>query len=156
MTVNVWRRIGLSWLGMKTWVKVWLFFLNGVFLAALCFQYDPLSSWTMIAYASSGPLLVGIAKAQRGLTRILGIAHLIPWIPLQMYLAARLSSDRAGPRLTIDGDPALFAYSLLLGATVAVCLAFDVSDMVRWIRGERYVIGSREAHAAGASRLTLD
>lgn len=156
MTSNLWRQIGRSWLGMKTWVKLWLFFLNGVFLAAFSFQYDPLSTWTLLAYAASGPLLVGIARVQRGLTRFLGIAHLIPWIPLQVYLATRLSSDRVGPRLTIDGDPHLFVYSLVLGATVTVCLVFDVWDVVRWIRGERFIIGSREAHAAGASSLTLD
>lgn len=147
------REIGRSWLAMKPWVKAWLFFLNGVFLAALAFR-DPLARWTLAAYLASGPLLLAMMLAQRGLTRLLGLAHLIPWLPLLAYTSLRLSGDAAGPRITPGGDPALFAWALVLGAATAVCLAFDAFDVVRWIRGERFVLGTPEAARAGASRLT--
>jgi hypothetical protein len=150
-----WRRIGRSWLGMKTWVKLWLFFLNGVFLAAFAFGYDPLAFWTLAAYGASGPLLVLMMRAQGGLTRLLGIAHLIPWVPLVAYLCGRLGTAALGPRLAPATDPGLFAYAVVLLAVVVVCLAFDVWDVVRWARGERFVLGSRAAYEAGASRHTL-
>lgn len=38
-------------------------------------------------------------------------------------------------------------------ATVGVCLAFDACDLARWIRGERYVMGSEEPYEVGASQL---
>ena len=149
---SVWRRIGRSWLALKTWVKVWLFFLNLVLLGSVFFLDDPAGRWTLIAYFAAGPLLLAIMRFQRGLTRLLGLAHLIPWTPLQVYLLLRVMSDVAGPRLTADRDPALFGYVILVLGTVGACLALDVYDLVRWLRGERFVMGSEEAHRAGASR----
>lgn len=148
-----WRRIGRSWLALKGWVRAWLFFLNFVLLGSLFFLDDPAGRWTLLAYLASGPLLLGIMHRQRGLTRILGIAHLVPWTPLMVYLAVRVSTDRVGPQLGPAGSLLLFAYVVLVLVTVGVCLAFDANDLVRWIRGERYVMGSEEAYEAGASRL---
>jgi hypothetical protein len=140
---------------MKTWVKVWLFALNGVFLAAFAFRHDPLAWWALTAYAASGPLLLAIAWRQRGLTRLLGIAHLVPWLPLVAYLLARVTTSAAGERITASSDPTLFGYVVVLLATVGVCLALDVLDVARWLWGERYVLGSDEAYRAGASFRTL-
>lgn len=151
-----WRRIGRSWLSMKPWVKTWLFLLNGIFLGSLFFTHDPLAGITLSAYAASGPLLILMIWAQRGLTRLLGLAHLIPWLPLLVYLGLRLSSDVVGSRLDFNADRSLLAYTLVLFAAVAVCLAFDTWDVVRWRRGERFVLGTRAAHAAGASAYTID
>lgn len=154
---RVWRRVGRSWLALKTWVKAWLFLLNLVFLGSILFLHDPAGWWTLIAYLAAGPLLLGMMRYQRGLTRLLGLAHLVPWIPLVVYLSLRLSTRLAGPRLTPGEDPVLFTYVLLVLVTVGVCLAFDAYDVVRWIRGERFVMGSEEAHRAGASRrIRLD
>jgi hypothetical protein len=143
--------IGASWMAMKLWVKLWLFALNGVFLAALLFWPEPAAKLTLAAYLAAGPLLFAYMVMQRGLTRLLGVAHLAPWIPLVLYLALRLTGDAAGPRIAPAEAPALFAYLIVLIATVAVCLAFDVVDVARWFRGERYRLGAPSALAAGAS-----
>jgi hypothetical protein len=34
-----------------------------------------------------------------------------------------------------------------------ICVVFDVIDVIRWLAGERYVLGSPAAYAAGASKL---
>lgn len=150
-----WGDIGRSWLAMKVWVKVWLFALNGVLLGSLAFWYDPVGRWTAVAYVAAGPLLMAFMLVQRGLTRLLGVAHLLPWIPLLGYLACRLTSDLAGPRLSGSGDPALFGYTIVVLVCVGVCCALDVYDLARWINGERFVLGSSEAFRAGASSHTL-
>lgn len=149
------RRIWRSWLSMKPWVKTWLFFLNGVFLAGLLFPAQPLTLWVLAAYLASGPLLAGIMIWQGGLTRLLGLAHLIPWTPLAVYLALRLTGDAVGPRVGLETHGNLYWWVLVLLATLAVCLVFDVYDVVRWIRGERFVLGTPEAARRGASRHTL-
>lgn len=151
-----WRRIGLSWLAMKTWVKVWLFFLNGVFLCAFLFLDDALGHWTLAAYLASGPLLLAMMLAHGGLTRLLGIAHLLPWIPLAAYVVLRLATDAAGPRIEATVEPSLFAYALLLLAVLLPCLALDAWDVQRWLAGQRFVLGSEEAWRRGASRRTLE
>jgi hypothetical protein len=74
--------IGASWLSMKLWVKIWLFFLNFVFIAALAFlSDDPAVIWILISYVGSGSYLLAFMVPQRGLSRLLGLAHIVPWTP---------------------------------------------------------------------------
>ncbi len=146
------QRIAASWLSMKPWVKTWLFFLNAVFLSAFAFPEDPAPQWILLAYAASGPLLVWIMGKQRGLSRLLGVAHLVPWVPLLIYLVLRLTSNVAGPTVSFTVVPFLAGYLYLLLACLVVCLSLDAWDVVRYVRGERYVLGSPDAVRAGASR----
>ena len=156
---SVWRDIGVSWLALKPWVKAWLFFLNAVFVAALAFLPHPAAIWTLVAYGAAALLLAAIAYRQRGLSRLAGLGHILPWTPLTVYLGLWLTTDLLGPRVAAELEPARFGYLLVLLASVGLCLAFDVYDLVRWLRGERYIMGSEEAVRAGASsaaqRLTF-
>ncbi len=147
-------RIGYSWMALKTWVKVWLFFLNAVLFAAFAFTPDPLALATLASLPVTFVLLMVFALRMGGLNRLMGIGHLIPWLPLLGYLDLRLVSDIAGPRIDPVSEPALFAWALVLGMSLAICLALDAWDVVRWLRGERYVLGTIEAHRAGASNLS--
>jgi len=146
------QHIAASWLSMKPWVKNWLFFLNGIFIAAFAFLEDPAAKWILLAYVASGPLLAWLMIKQRGLTRLLGIAHLVPWIPLLVYIVLRLTSELAGHIVTFAAAPLFAGYLYLLLACLIVCLSLDVRDVVRYGRGERYVLGSPEAVRVGASR----
>lgn len=140
-----------SWIAMKTWVKVWLFALNGLFLVAILFLPELAARLTLAAYVASGPLLAAMMIWQRGLTRLLGLAHLIPWLPLVAYLLLRLTSDAAGPMIERASTPALHHWVVLLLIATAVCSALDVYDWQRWRRGERFRLGTRSAARAGAS-----
>lgn len=146
------QEIVASWLSMKPWVKNWLFFLNAVFLCAFGFLSDPAARWILVGYVASGPLLMWIMVRQRGLTRLLGLAHLIPWVPLLIYLVLRLCSDLVGPLMSIETEPAFTMYLYLLLACLAFCLTLDGWDVIRYTRGERYVLGSPEAVRLRASR----
>lgn len=146
------RHIAASWLSMKPWVKTWLFFLNTVFLAAFAFLEDPAPKWILLAYAASGPLLAWIMVKQRGLTRLLGAAHLVPWVPLLIYIILRLTSNIVGPTVSLAVMPFLAGYLYLLLTCLVVCLSLDAWDVIRYVRGERYVLGSPDAVRADASR----
>lgn len=128
------RRIVQSWHSMKIWVKVWLFALNGVFLAALFLVPSPLARIVLVAYVASGPILIAFAFLEGGLSRITGIGHLIPWIPLLVWLPIHLASTDLGPMSMI--------YVALLFAMCAICLALDVHDVWRWYRGERQILAA--------------
>lgn len=145
------QSIAASWLSLKTGVKAWLFALNVVFLLSGFYLYDRTAQWVLLAYLASGPLLILFMVRQRGLTRLLGLAHLIPWVPLAFYLGGRLLTDNFGPRIAFTADPKLFMYLVTLAVVLAVRLFSDAWDVVRYVRGERYVFGSPEAVAAGAS-----
>jgi len=149
----LWTAIGRSWSAMKLWVKIWLFALNAVFILAAAFWPEPLAVWTLTAYLVTGPWLFAIMIAQRGLTRFLGLAHIAAWTPLMVYLSLRLAGDMAGSRIDAADAPMLFAYAAALWAAAAICLALDVFDVWRWLRGERFRLGSPSAARAGASAL---
>lgn len=122
-------RIGQSWLGLPLWVKVWLFGLNAVFLLAVAFIPSEMARVVLTGYVASGPLLAGIAFAQGGLSRLAGLGHLVPWLPMLIWLGTNPSTGPAA------------AYAAMVIACTGICLAFDVYDTARWLRGERAVIG---------------
>lgn len=148
------RDIAASWMALKTWVKLWLFFLNAVLFAAFGFLPDPLAVATLGSLPVTLALLMAMALRAGGLTRLLGLGHLVPWVPLLAYLDLRLIGDAAGPRIEPGSEPALFAWAVLLGCSLSVCLLLDALDVVRWLRGARYVLGTEEAYLDGASRLS--
>ncbi len=133
VAVAHWRQIGASWMAMKLWVKIWLFVLNGVFLAAFAVMPSDLFRVTITAYVATGPLLLAFAFHDGGLTRAAGIGHLIPWTPLLIWLLAGLASG------AFAGGEAGYAAALALA--VAVCLSFDIYDVGRWMRGQRDPLG---------------
>jgi hypothetical protein len=151
------RRVGRSWRGMKTWVKVWLFGLNAIFITAIAFiDRGHLMLWTLVVYIACSPYLFVFIAAQKGLSRVLGMAHIVPFTPLLAYLLIRLSADTAlGTHVTWAHDPAYAVYLSVLAAALIFCLFFDYYDSIRWLRGERYLIGSQEAAARGASKATF-
>ena len=147
-------RILHSWLSLKAWVKAWLIWLNLVLFAAFFFLRDPLALYALLSLPATFVLLWWIARRNRGLVRLLGIAHLVPWVPLILYTELRLVTGWVEPQITPTDQPWLFAWALTLFATLAVCLMFDAYDVVRWFRGERFVLGSKAAFHAGASKLS--
>jgi hypothetical protein len=127
-----WHRIGQSWLSLPLWVKIWLFALNAVFLAAPAFLPWANSSVILIAYAACGPLLLAFAVFEGGLSRIMGIGHLVPWVPLLGWLVYWLA--------VADTSLLTLLYVSLLTAMTSVCLALDIYDILRWLRGERDIL----------------
>lgn len=124
------RIIG-SWMALPLWVRLWLVVLNLAFLAATLFIPSDLARIVLTAFVATGPFLFAMVLFQAGFTRLLGIAHLICWIPLAVWLATFVRSG--------EGSDGPTAYAGVLLAIVFVCLAFDVADAVRWLRGERSI-----------------
>jgi hypothetical protein len=119
------KAIAVSWTALPLWVKVWLFLLNGVFLAAFVFLPSRVAEVALIAYVATGPLLAGQLGYDGGLRRILGLAHLVPWVPFLAWLIIML-------------DGTMFATILII--VVAICLAFDVRDVWLFVKGDRAIM----------------
>ena len=130
--------IGVSLMALKTWVKFWLFGLNGLFIAAIAFWPEPMTKYILVGYAASGPLLFAIMAMQRGLTRLLGVAHLIPWVPLSVYLAFIIWNNLGAT--TTNLQQLSFVVTIL--AVILVCLLLDIYDVMRWLQGDRFRFGS--------------
>jgi len=154
MDWNRWKRVGYSWLAMKTWVKLWLFGLNAVLFSSMFFMDDPLGQYTLLSLVPTLVLILFMAYRYGGLVRLLGMGHLIPWIPLLLYAELRLSTTWVGEKLSWVDSPLLYGWTVTLVLCLAICLAFDAYDVVRWYRGERYVLGTKAAFSNGASKLS--
>lgn len=64
-----------------------------------------------------------------GFVRLLGLGHIIAWIPLLVWIASRLPE--------IGAASALGRWLLAVLILDGVSLAIDVADVVRYLRGER-------------------
>lgn len=123
-----WNAIKHSYWSMPKWVFVWLCFLNVYFLMAVVFWPDRLGVVVLLGYVATGPLLAGQIAFDGGLRRILGMAHLVPWSPLLIWLILNFWDN---------------FYALGLIALLVVCLAFDLFDVWRFLRGERGTFGQQ-------------
>lgn len=115
--------------GVQLWVAVVLVPVNA---ATLGFWSAP--GGTLIAALAVGGMLPNIAimLAERGVSRLMALPHVLIWTPLVIVVAGFLA-DRA----LVGG--VWRAWLTLLLAVDLVSLAFDWRDLWRWWRGDRAV-----------------
>jgi len=125
--------------GLFVWVNI-LFTINvSSGLMAWLYPQDVTKLAALLA------LVVGIlpgfifVNTRRGVGYFMSIPHLIGWIPLQVYLLLRLSSDLAGPQLGASSG-VVFYWAVALFVVNMVSLPFDVRDSWRWVKGQRGVL----------------
>ena len=115
-------------LKMPLYAQLWLVLLmiaNGI--APLFFLGRIEADVTLIIFLASAALMIVLTKAS-GFTRLLGAGHFL-WFILLAYLFTRL-----------DAIPAADTYGLWLRAVMlinAISLVIDVTDVVRYLRGDR-------------------
>ena len=129
---DVWR----SFRALPAWVQWWvaavLVPVNAApffFLETMSGQAGALAS--IIVVVGNVPLML----AQRGMSRLLSVPHLLAWVPLVTLVAARL--------LFVDdmsNTETMLAIALL--AVNGVSLILDTIDAWRWLCGQRDVAGS--------------
>ena len=143
-----------SWLSMKNWVMAWLWYLNALYWVGLLFLDRAEAKWALVSYVAIGPIIAIMVVSQRGLTRLSGLIH-IPWLVFTVYLGLRLYTEALGPRVNFATEGIFYGIwlSVVFWSTL-ICVVLDMADIVRWLKGERYVLGTPAAYAAGASKLT--
>ncbi len=115
------------------WVQIWLnILLLGAFVLPAV-----LLIWRQTRVAGIVSLVVSATAAygvvwlydRMGYVKLLGLPHLFLWTPLVIYLVGQFRRDDL-PQIP----------RVLLGAVIAtllISLAFDFSDVIRYILGER-------------------
>ena len=120
---------------LPLWVRVWVL---GVLIPVNALPFWFLDTQVGRA-ATAAALLVVVANAtillvQRGVSALMALPHLVAWIPLTGWLAARLLFDA-----TLTGGEAGLALALVV--VNGISLVFDTIDGVRWLCGQRGVLG---------------
>ena len=131
-SVGHWTAIKTSYWSMPRWVFIWLCFLNIYFLMSVLFWPDRLAVVVLMGYVATGPLLAGQIAFDGGLRRILGLSHLVPWVPLLIWLMMH------------EGEG---LYRVVLIMMLAICLAFDAFDVWRFWRGDRNAFGQHHSES---------
>ena len=108
------------------WMIAALFVVPGLLL-----RYEPSRREGKVMLASSIVLavLMLLWHAQVGYTRIVALPHILIWTPLLVYLYSR--------RTNLASPPRVRRMTTILVLTIVVSLAFDCTDVIRYLLGER-------------------
>ncbi len=117
--------------GWKFWLG-WMILLN-LIVSSFYFRRHQEARFILFAFLVQGVIMAVIADTL-GFVRLLGIAHIIFWTPLMVYLFKRVTIVR-------DDQP-YFIYIITVLVTNCLSLVIDYVDVGRYILGERqpYVI----------------
>lgn len=110
------------------WLVSWIGWLALVNLSAIFFFAEIEARWVLAAFGASALTMFGLYELV-GYARLLGLAHVLFWTPLVIYLYRRLSN--------LVGPPLLERWLRLLLATNGLSLVIDYVDVLRYLLGER-------------------
>lgn len=129
-----------SFRALPRWVQAWVAL---VLVPTNLLPFGWLDTPTGRAGAlATGVVVLGgvpIMLAERGLSRLMSVPHLVAWIPLVVLLVARLAQGEPMSR-------AETGLAMTLIVVDGISLGFDVLDFVRWSLGDRAVPGVTPAN----------
>ena len=114
---------------IQLWV-IWM--IAAIFVVpGLQLRYESSRREGKVILASSIVLSISMLlwHAQVGYTRILALPHILIWMPLLVYLYSR--------RTNLASPSPVRRMTTVLVLTIVISLAFDCTDVVRYILGER-------------------
>jgi hypothetical protein len=126
--LEIWR----SYRALPLWVQIWVTgILVPVNSASMFFLSQPLGIW--VAVLALGAMLPNIAimRYERGLSKMMAFPHLLPWGTLVVWLLSAMP----------EGGPVYSGYLWILLVVDSLSLVFDISDALKWLKGDRRVAG---------------
>jgi len=124
--------------GMTPAVKIWVNWMMIVFFASIIFIWKYWTArWALIAILITLPIGVLIFQQTQNI-HLIGIAHIIAWLPLAVYIWKTTLSKTA--KASAPDNPSLyhrafFFWACLLFATIVISLLFDVRDIFLVLTG---------------------
>lgn len=129
------KKIWQSSMALPTWVFIWMFvFLVPANIACFWLTDTKIGYWTTITNILMFPTNIWILWLNAGLSRAMAVPHLFAWFPLVFYVAYRLMTGS-------DLGPVEWTYGIALLAINSISLVFDTVDSLKWLRGEREIVG---------------
>ncbi len=109
------------------WLQLWIAWLGVANLSSILFLRRIQARWVLAAFLGAGTLM-SILFALNGFNRLLGLAHVLFWTPLLVYLWRE--------RAALPRD-AFRAWITMVIATNLTSLVVDYTDVVRYLLGDR-------------------
>jgi hypothetical protein len=142
--------------------KLWWIWMVVCQLLVFRFPFQ-LVTW-LIVCTLAGVVVLSLvwAAAARGFHRGLGLIQLALWIPLSIYIIARLAGvDQDGLDKPLDQNHDLYEYAILEVVTLGISCVWSFFDVLGWLRGGMHArvwghAAVAEALRAGVARAELD
>ena len=104
-------------------VKIWMDWMMIIFLSSLIFVYKHVSArFIFAALILSAPIAIWIFNETKS-PHLIGVAHIIVWLPLAIYL---LKVEVIGKKEKLKTPYGI--YLVLILATILISLYFDIRD----------------------------
>ena len=116
-------------------VQIWMNWMMLVFLASVFFlKNHRVARWVLITIVATmiGAILIWMMTKN---VHLFGIAHLILWAPLAIYLWKTVLSKQA--KTNMKQYRVFFIWVCLLFATILISLVFDVRDIYLVMTGQK-------------------
>lgn len=115
------------------WIQIWVGWIAVINLATLAaLLIKPATRRFGIAVGVAflaNYLLMNWLYGQFGYVRLLGLSHILIWVPLLLYLILALRGD------ALTGWVRRLTQAFVI--TLCASLVFDIADVARWVMGER-------------------
>ncbi|NNE39993.1 MAG: hypothetical protein HKN14_03625 [Marinicaulis sp.] len=119
------RDVNAQALWLQLWIN-WMVIVNVV--GAVIFIRRPEAKWVLAAISLAAIFMIWL-HSQYGYQRILGLAHVVFWTPLLVYLWRRREAWNID-KLSGEWIAAVFTTNL-------ISLMIDYADVARYLMGER-------------------
>ena len=116
-----------------TWVVVWMGIMALLHIVAIPLAFKDWRPRVMVIVMIINMVFMSGLFHKYGYTRILGLSHVIFWTPLLAYL---WKTRKANPERKLT---AVFVKAAI--AIIFISLLFDYTDVIRYILGDRAVMG---------------
>lgn len=125
--IKILELFGIVYLRFRPVPRIWCVWLVGVNAACLYF-IGHIEAQVVLAVTAIAVVIQTAIYQRIQFTRILGIVHIL-WIPMFAWMALRID--------TIQTEPDLFVWIIVLAVTNAISLAVDLVEVARFIAGDR-------------------
>ena len=129
LITDIWH----SFRSLPAWVQIWVgLILVPVNMLSVLFVAEP--KGILIATLAVGGMMpnIVIMLAERGLSKMMALPHLVIWIPLVLILWLHLGN--------VTGGYLMYLWLLLI--VDGVSLAFDIPDAWKWWKGDKAIAGA--------------
>lgn len=104
-------------------VKIWMNWMMVIFLLSIIFTYKHISArFIFVSLFIMMPIAISIFNLTKS-PYLVGVAHIIVWLPLAIYLLKSEVIGKTEKLKSIYG-----VYLILILATIAISLFFDIRD----------------------------
>lgn len=132
--MDMMQEIDAQMLEIKPWVQAWINWMMLVFVSSLLFVWkNKEARWALLSFVLTLPL-ANLVFYFWGTVHLFGIAHLICWTPLLIYLWKIWKED---PEKKLLRWSPFKVWMFLLMLTISISLPFDVYDIAMVILGKK-------------------